>query len=392
MKNWIKNKIYTFFSTYTYVFLIFIYFILFLTLDWILETKFLFKLNIGFLVIILSCYFYVFFLQIFYSWENFLLWSDNFFVWFIYFGLFIYFAYFFSLFIYFVWVSICSIEIIEVEVLPSSDFLMQRTGVRGILYGDVVNESKWYYGIPPKKFSLYHNDNFFYSKGIIRKNLYLEAISKVNHHRIYEELNVLDKQSIKLLFPLENSNFKGYVPKGGDLILEKDKEDVVVIELKNRISEFNTKKTIKWYANDFVKTYDKNMIIAVECNTSSIANDLMNYTKELKGKEFCFDKADLQKPEVIMELQSLSMKSNFKSMVIMDASHYHNPATETDLAFAKSTMEEFKQYTPENIVEFKQNLNLDIVECFENPTRKVNADLEKNLYIYKNFYYGRSEK
>lgn len=195
------------------------------------------------------------------------------------------------------------------------------------------------------------------------------------------------------MFPsLEDSNFQNYVPKGGDLILEKDKEDVVVIELKNRISEFNTKETIKWYANDFVKTYDKNMIIAVECNTSSITHDLMNYTKELKGKEFCFDKADLQKPEVIMELQSLSMKPNFEQLVIQDASHYHNFATDTDLAFAKSTMEELSQYTRENITEFEKNRDLDIVECFENPNLKVNQDLKKAVYIYENFYYGRSEK
>ncbi len=255
---------------------------------------------------------------------------------------------------------------------------MESKWIKGIVYGKIAEPNIWRYGVNKNAFNSVYNDNFFYSKGIMRKNLYLEAISKVNHHRIYEELNPV---------------VKDYVPKGGDLIL-KNENDVFVIELKNRIGDLDNKKILKKYAHNLVNAYayDKNMIITVECNTSSITHDLMNYTKELKGKEFCFDKADLQKPEVIMELQTLSMKPNFEQLVIQDASHYHNFATETDLAFAKSTMEELSQYTREDITEFEKNRDLDIVECFENPNLKVNQDLKKAVYIYENFYYGRSEK
>lgn len=208
---------------------------------------------------------------------------------------------------------------------------------------------------------------------------------------MYEELNVLYKQFMKLLFPLENSELQNYIVKGGDLILEKD-NDVLVIELKNRVTEFDTENKLKNYPNKLVKDYDKNMIIAVECDTSKIAYELMNYTKILNGKEFCFDKADLIKPEVVAELENLPMKSKFEQLVIRDASEYHNVSTNADLSFVGSTEAKLSQYTPQDIEEFKKHVKLDVVECFENPKHKINADLKKNLSIYNEFLYGKLEK
>ena len=50
-----------------------------------------------------------------------------------------------------------------------------------------------------------------------------------------------------------------------------------------------------------VHSYKKKMIIGLQCNDTETYGKILNYTKSFQGREFCFAKADLQKPEVVEE-------------------------------------------------------------------------------------------
>ncbi len=236
------------------------------------------------------------------------------------------------------------------------------------------------------------NERFF-NEGITER-VRLEAVSKVKHDHIHNELNQLDKQPMKLLLPLENDNFKKYMPKGGDIMLV-DNEHVHVIELKNRTTPFSdneivAKKKIKEYAKDLVKDYPENMLIAIECDNEKILTDLLNYTNAYKDNEFCYARSDLKKPEVIAELKSLPLKSRFQQLFIINASDYHNPATPSDYAFEQLRIAELSQYTDDQKIKFIAMNELAVLECFENPSFKVNADLNETKIIYNNTFYARS--
>ena len=242
------------------------------------------------------------------------------------------------------------------------------------------------------------NERFF-NKGFFENiKIRLEAVSKVKHDHIHNDLNQLDKQPMKLLLPLENDNFKKYMTKGGDIMLvDNDNKHVHVIELKNRTTPFPdneivAKKKIKDYAKDLVKDYPQNMLVAIECDNEAISTDLLNYINAYKDNEFCYARSDLKKPEVIAELKSLPLKPRFQQLFIINASDYHDPATPSDYAFEQLRIAELSQYTDDQKIKFIAMNELEVLECFENPSFKVNADLNETKIIYNNTFYARSSK
>ncbi len=213
-----------------------------------------------------------------------------------------------------------------------------------------------------------------------------------HHHHIHNDLNQLDKQPMKLLFPLEEGKFKKYVSKGGDIMLVDNNKHVHVIEIKNRIKKFpdneiEAKEKIKEYVNDFVNIYPENMLVAIECNDEKILTGLLNYTNAYKDNEFCYMENDLQKPEVIAELKSLPLKPKFQQFLIKDASDYHDAATPSDYAFEQSEQSQNKKEQKKKFIKMNE---LEVLECFENPSFKVNADLNETKIIYNNTFYARS--
>lgn len=132
------------------------------------------------------------------------------------------------------------------------------------------------------------------------------------------------------------------------------------------------------------------MIIGLQCNDTETYGKILNYTKSFQGREFCFDKAHLQKPEVVEELQILPMKPNFEQVLIKNSIDYSNKPTTSDLTFAKSIRPFLNQFANETTMINKYPKIF--AERLQDSSYNINSNLQDNLIIFKKYFNGDTEK
>ena len=173
---------------------------------------------------------------------------------------------------------------------------------KAFFYGGIAYEYEYpaFFGLNKNALSISHLYRFFNGHDVY---VHFEGLQKVEFLQAYKNLNVLDPYNMKIWYPFppNTSNIlTWYVPKGGDVVLVEDKQ-IIISEFKYRVKPIEDDITLKNYLHKLVHSYKKKMIIGLQCNDTETYGKILNYTKSFQGREFCFAKADLQKPEVVEE-------------------------------------------------------------------------------------------
>ena len=178
------------------------------------------------------------------------------------------------------------------------------------------------------------------------------------------------------------------MPKGGDIVIFEDKK-IIVSELKFRAKPFPNEANMKSYLQNLIHEYKKNMIIGLECNDTEAYENVLNYTKELKGRELPYGHPDLKRLEVIAELENAPLKPKFEQLVIKNARFYHEPPNNSDLLFKKSIEPSLNYFNIKGKNFMEEEYPKKFIDVLENPSYKINSSLEEDKPIFSKYFYEK---